>query len=595
MAIPRIQPPFRPRLTWVVATILVFTLVAAGGLLSSCSFPLVPTPTPTAVPTAIPPTATSTETLAPTATPSPSPEPSATPTPDVSPTPSVTPTPSPTPGQLVLGQFDGDRYGWSASALIRPHGLALLGGTAYTIDAGQLVAIPLEAGKAAARLVPPDNRIGGIPVGEMIRAEVAPDGQGLIVLDKRGDFYRYDPASGQWSMERPVDQRRSVLNPAPASLVAYAGRTYLLDVSYSQVWRYPYGEDVPEGYLPGGNDPTTRWGTQFDLTRGVDLGMDGNLYVLLHESEEEPARLVRYSGESPKRDKNFGADLALENPVQMSVEATGTTPLAVIDHGGQRLQLIDRESGSVVQTFANQGGTMRAAAFADGRLYVLATDGLYVYPGTGQAVEVVGMTGPDPAERPDDPQKLDSIPPMTVPIQGLAFLPGRDSVLPGAPRIYRYGIHQGIDMYDGTMGVAIPYGTPVHAAAAGTVIRADLDYRELTPEQWDELAARCDQLHNTPPEIEDVFSGRQVWIDHGNGVVTHYVHLSGIEEGIVTGTQVAAGQLIGKVGNSGTSDGAAGTEEGPHLHFEIYVNGRFLGEGLTFWEVRQVLQRLLFP
>ncbi|WP_193065424.1 peptidoglycan DD-metalloendopeptidase family protein [Oceanobacillus oncorhynchi] len=58
--------------------------------------------------------------------------------------------------------------------------------------------------------------------------------------------------------------------------------------------------------------------------------------------------------------------------------------------------------------------------------------------------------------------------------------------------------------------------------------------------------------------------GYVVLIDHGNGIETLYAHL--LEPGISVGRQVKAGDIIGKVGNSGASQGA-------HLHFEIRENG----------------------
>ncbi|WP_445952539.1 peptidoglycan DD-metalloendopeptidase family protein [Thermodesulfitimonas sp.] len=94
----------------------------------------------------------------------------------------------------------------------------------------------------------------------------------------------------------------------------------------------------------------------------------------------------------------------------------------------------------------------------------------------------------------------------------------------------RWGrMHTGIDIGSG-------YGTPVGAASGGTVIRAGW-YGGY---------------------------GRTVDIDHGNGVVTRYAHLASISVGI--GEVVERGEVIGTVGSSGHA-------YGPHLHFEVLVNG----------------------
>ncbi len=67
------------------------------------------------------------------------------------------------------------------------------------------------------------------------------------------------------------------------------------------------------------------------------------------------------------------------------------------------------------------------------------------------------------------------------------------------------------------------------------------------------------------------FSGRKqgygncVEIDHGNGLMTRYAHMSRI--GAVLGQSVAAGDTIGAIGSTGRSTG-------PHLHFEVRIGGR---------------------
>jgi murein DD-endopeptidase MepM/ murein hydrolase activator NlpD len=94
----------------------------------------------------------------------------------------------------------------------------------------------------------------------------------------------------------------------------------------------------------------------------------------------------------------------------------------------------------------------------------------------------------------------------------------------------RWGrMHEGID-------IGAPTGTPIWAAAGGTVFYAGWEggYGNLTV------------------------------IDHGNGLATAYGHQSRIV--VATGQTVTRGQVIGYVGSTGHSTG-------PHLHFEVRVNG----------------------
>ena len=155
-------------------------------------------------------------------------------------------------------------------------------------------------------------------------------------------------------------------------------------------------------------------------------------------------------------------------------------------------------------------------------------------------------------------------------------LPSEPELLPGSPREYRGGFHEGIDF-------PLAFGMPVAAAKAGTIIRIDSDYTEWTA---DEQIAGEDtgfQLGYTPEAILDKLRGRQVWIDHGYGVVTRYAHLQSVEL-LSVGSIVEQGAVIGRVGNSGT-------KAGPHLHIEIRIGDAYLGDGLSGEPLLRVLRR----
>lgn len=92
--------------------------------------------------------------------------------------------------------------------------------------------------------------------------------------------------------------------------------------------------------------------------------------------------------------------------------------------------------------------------------------------------------------------------------------------------------HAGLDL-------AVGMGTPVRAAAAGRVIATD-DY---------------------------FYSGKSVFVDHGQGFITLYIHLSRID--VKEGDSVARGGVLGL-------SGASGRVTGPHLHWSVLLNGVYV-------------------
>jgi len=181
---------------------------------------------------------------------------------------------------------------------------------------------------------------------------------------------------------------------------------------------------------------------------------------------------------------------------------------------------------------------------------------------------------------------------LKSPLPG-ASVSSRDSHLPGAPRSYRNGFHEGLDYYTGACGINVNLGDPVFAAGPGIVYRIDHNYKELSVEEREELLKICAGAGNTPEDILDKLRGRQVWLVHPHGVITRYAHLSEVAENLQEGDTVETGDFIGAVGNSGTSEGAAGDGGNFHLHFEIWVGDSYLGEGLSLQEIRELWERVL--
>lgn len=179
---------------------------------------------------------------------------------------------------------------------------------------------------------------------------------------------------------------------------------------------------------------------------------------------------------------------------------------------------------------------------------------------------------------------------LGVPVKG-AHVPEWLDLVPGARREYRTGVHEGVDFGYNAVGVTVRVGTPVMAAGDGVVVRADLDYRDPLPEETDLILNRSRVRGATSPEDLDRLRGRQIWIDHGQGVVTRYAHLDRVAPGVTRGAPVAKGQLVAYVGDSGVPSDGAGDQ--PHLHFEIRLGDSYLGEGMPPAKARELYVQAL--
>lgn len=154
--------------------------------------------------------------------------------------------------------------------------------------------------------------------------------------------------------------------------------------------------------------------------------------------------------------------------------------------------------------------------------------------------------------------------------------------LPGANRDYRNGKHEGFDWYAGAIGIEITRDTTVHPIFDGKIVRVDKNYTELEPDYRNSLLDEAAKNKNTPQSTLDKLRGRQVWVQSENGILVHYAHLSSVNSTLKVGDTVKVSDWLGKVGNSGTSNGALKTDDDLHLHSDILVCGK------NFWEYEDV-------
>lgn len=155
---------------------------------------------------------------------------------------------------------------------------------------------------------------------------------------------------------------------------------------------------------------------------------------------------------------------------------------------------------------------------------------------------------------------------LAIPIAD-ATLPTDPELLPNAARDFRGGWHEGIDF-------PAERGTEVRAVAAGTVVRIDHAFDDWSEAEKETALADAVLLGYTPSATLDRIRGRQMWVDHGRGVISRYAHLEGVAD-LALGAATERGQVIGFVGSSGYPEG------GPHLHLEIRMGTSYLGDGLS--------------
>jgi len=221
--------------------------------------------------------------------------------------------------------------------------------------------------------------------------------------------------------------------------------------------------------------------------------------------------------------------------------ATGSSELTASDRQNLRAfasdssqletMVIDTQQEIDAQIAADQAEQYAAKVLAEKKARQklesqYSTSGNLTYPEkVGQPTRSYGAPVPSSAQISD----------RTSPIGGGYELSARFGQRGG---IWSTGWHTGLDF-------VVPTGTAVRAAASGTIINAG----------WAGAY------------------GNRIEIDCGNGYIVTYNHLSRIE---VSSGSVKAGQKLAR-------SGATGNITGPHLHFEVLYNGRFVNPAVWLW------------
>jgi murein DD-endopeptidase MepM/ murein hydrolase activator NlpD len=442
---------------------------------------------------------------------------------------------------------------YEENSFLHPLALEVIQETAYLLDGGRVLALDLSEPAPPRVLLGPGDDVEDVRVLEPL--DLASGDGNLLVLDRAGDVYLYGPANDAWAVERQDRAPGETSDHYYVALARDEQTNYLLETSHEQVLRFADGErGLPWASLP--------------KSRDVDLSaFDGSAYVLVRAMNNPSGRLLRY--EDGRKVAGFEPAVDLMHPRQV---VSTDTAVHVLDRAGRRLLSLEPESGVLQALYQFTDRRDVSAVWADpsgDRLLLAGRDTLYFYDEPEQQATIEG--GPLlEGSQPHDLALLEDLRGYTMPIAG-ASMTKRDFQMPGAPRHYRLGVHEGMDFYTETAGVTINRDTPVRAVADGVVIRALTDYQPLTAGRAESWHDQSRTLGYTPPDVLDGYRGRQVWIDHGNDVVSRYAHLSNIEPDVVAGTQVSRGQIIGTVGNSGTPASVSSESIEVHLHMELWT------------------------
>jgi murein DD-endopeptidase MepM/ murein hydrolase activator NlpD len=156
-------------------------------------------------------------------------------------------------------------------------------------------------------------------------------------------------------------------------------------------------------------------------------------------------------------------------------------------------------------------------------------------------------------------------PDLIFPGQKLTIGEGAKASKPKAPAPDTASSTSSSTVRPATGAVTSPYGYRTHPITGVYKLHTGIDYAYGDGKA---RAARAGRVSVEHPG----WAGNLVVIDHGGGAVTRYAHLASVS--VSSGQQAAAGDVVGRIGERGLATG-------PHLHFEVLIDGRFVNP--TSW------------
>lgn len=421
---------------------------------------------------------------------------------------------------------------------------------------------PIPDTITAQRFDTTNNRIDGVPVQEFNNfVYYAPD-NALMILDKAGDLFEFLLDKHKFKVFR-ANKPFILGSPDPdfIDLAAVDNKVLVLDPERNEIWKIDgktkhvtglFKEVLPWRLKPG----------DVNVADGICIAYDGAIHLLRRHGT-----ISKFS-DPP----NNELSRQLSTPCK---KVAGARPSRLATTNGAPLLVVERENNRVISYDKQTGATKQYLfpAKSDLRGALPDADGFWIV--NGDTVCYRKLNQPDPWKTKFAPRTIDSrLSILKMPLPGMR-LPRHPGVYPGARRLYRYGVHEGTDFFD------VPMNKTAHAAGAGKITRADANFVDMNERQLNKIMSDCLREHRTSDANEDLFRGCQVWIDHGKGLSTRYAHLNKINPKLKVDQNVSRGDLIGYVGVSGTGQNLPGHAKYPHLHFEVWLDGHYVGYGFT--------------